>query len=524
MMNPKKIKPAETERRGILSRISRSDFALATILCVAAALVAILAFDPLPSTIGDNAEFAILGQALAHGLGYRYINHPDLRPATKYPPGFPLLLAGWIRIFNEKIVSMKALVLVLFAGSILVAFHISRMLLERWLALLAIGLVVSSWMVVNYSFQVLSDVPYMFFSLLGLLFLLRAETRWEALLGGGISIWAYLTRTVGASLVVMAIVLLLVRRRRLEAGLILISFVAVTVGWALRNYSLTGEGSRYLKLFLTANPVDPSAGRITFDGMLTRVWINFRDYVTFFISASFLPTVVSGWQSARGAVVGLSDLARVVSALIMFVSVVGLYSLRRRAGFVILYMNLYFGVYLVWPEIWRTERFMVPIVPLVAVFFVRGIDRIISYFKVRRAVTRIVMIGLIIANLASLVPFIHRSKGYPPGWYNYLQTALWARDNTPEGSVILCRKPFMYYIFSYRKTVGYPYTRDHEAMRRYLYETNPDYIVIDNFGGGIGSTQVYLVPVLKQMPEAFDIIYRTDEPVNLLLKFNAERG
>ncbi len=517
MTQMKKGKPPK-HKRHILSAYWKSNTALAVTACIVAAIFAILAFDPLPSTIGDNAEFMILGKALAGGYGYRYINHPQLRPATKYPPGFPIMLAGWIKLFSEKIVAMKALIVITFALSILVSFFIANLFLERKMALVATLSIATSWVVVSYSYQILSDVPYTLFSLAGLLFLLRADDSLKALIGGGLSIWAYLVRTVGASLVITGIILLVLRKRKKEAIVVLACFVAITALWAWRNYILTGEGSRYVRLLLEAQPMNPSAGHVTFGSLARRVWINLRDYVSIFLPANLLPTLVVG--SAKGG----GPITRFVGLLIMAGVVVGMVSLRRKARCIVAYVLLYFGVYLVWPEIWRTERFMLPIAPLIAIFFFSGLKRILGYFAVKRRIVTAVCIVLVISNFISLVGFMKRETGYPPGWYNYLQIALWVRENTPEDSLVICRKPFLFYVFSYRKTIGYPYTRDHEAMRNFLSEIAPDYIVIDNFGSISQTTQVYLLPVLREMSGSLEVIYSTDDPVNVLLKFKARRG
>jgi hypothetical protein len=90
--------------------------------------------------------------------------------------------------------------------------------------------------------------------------------------------------------------------------------------------------------------------------------------------------------------------------------------------------------------------------------------------------------------------------------------------------VVMCRKPFLYYLFSERRTIGYPFTRDRGAMRDYLLEARPDYIVLDDFGGGGSSTDVFVVPVLQEMTGYLSLAYETPEPVNKLLRFRPPGG
>ncbi|MFC1800103.1 ArnT family glycosyltransferase, partial [Candidatus Eisenbacteria bacterium] len=184
-------------------KISRRELAVILIvICGIALLAGILSFDSLPSGIGDNAEFVILARALAQGQGFRYINHPDLRPATKYPPGFPAFLAGWSFIFGDSVKSMKINVLLCFVAAAGLTFLLGRRLIGDHLAALAALTIAISSTVIEYSHQVLSDVPYMLFTLVALyLVITGARGSRTAAAGLLLCIWAYFARTAGASLV-----------------------------------------------------------------------------------------------------------------------------------------------------------------------------------------------------------------------------------------------------------------------------------------------------------------------------------
>ena len=64
-------------------------------MIAAALFLGVWTFDSKLSLSGDNAEFITLARSLAQGEGLSYINSPDPRPSTKFPFGFPLLLAPW---------------------------------------------------------------------------------------------------------------------------------------------------------------------------------------------------------------------------------------------------------------------------------------------------------------------------------------------------------------------------------------------------------------------------------------------
>ncbi len=489
-------------------------------LCGVAVLVGILAFDSYPSIIGDNAEFVILARSLAAGNGFRYINHPDNRPATKYPLGFPALLAGWSLIFGDSVVSMKVCVLVCYVAAVGLAFGVGEKLMGWAYALVASALVATSAVVVAYSHQVLSDVPYMAFSLIGIYLLLSHDRGRRYLVAGlAVSIWALVVRSAGMSLVLAAVVFLFLKGRKKEAFAAIGAAVLVSALWSLRNYSLMGEGSRYMQVLLSANPYDPDKGMLTLSGLVNRVFTNAGGYLGGLLPVTLLPTLI---KPARGG--GGAPLSILVSVLALIVVALGAYGLRKRGLLVGIYVLAYFAVYLVWPEVWKSERFMVPVAPMLAIFLVWGLKTILTYFDLKRAVILAVCAALVLTNLFSLTSYVKRERGYPIGWVRYLETAQWAGANTDPASVVMCRKPFLFNLFSNRKTIAYPFTRDKAAMREYLLEAHPDYIVLDDFGGGTSATDVYVVPVLQDMLEYLGLVYETDEPVNKLLAFRLPQG
>ena len=372
----------------------------------------------------------------------------------------------------------------------------------------------------GYSDQVLSDVPYMLFSLLGI-YLLFADygRRWHLTAGLAICIWAFLVRSAGMSLVLAAVVFLYIKGMRKEAVATLAAGVLAAILWSIRNHAMTGESSRYMEVLLAANPYDPDMGTLNFSGFLHRIGVNAGGYLSGLLPVTILPTLIRRASSG-----GPSALGVLVSVLAIAVAAVGGYSLRKRALLVNIYLLAYFAIYLAWPEVWKSERFMVPIAPLLAIYLIVGLRTILVYFDVPGAATLAVCAALVATNLISLPRYIGRERGYPEGWVRYLETAQWADANTDPASVVMCRKPFLYYLFSERRTIGYPFTRDKEAMRTYLLEARPDYIVLDDFGGGGSSTDVYVVPVLQEMTEYLSLAYETPEPVNKLLRFRPPQG
>jgi hypothetical protein len=496
----------------------------AFLLCLGAvaAFVAAVSFDRLPSPIGDNAEFAILARSLAEGHGLRYLNHPNMIPATKYPPGFPLMLAAWIPLFGGSILMMKVVVAVCFVLLVPLTYLVARKFLgsaESVMAALLIatsaGVVPTLVGVVDYSNEVLSDVPYALFSIAGLLLLLderRAGSRWA---GIALVTWAFVVRTAGISLVAAAALYLFIRAHRREAVALVVACAAFSGLWALRNFMVAGEGGRYFQVLLAKNPYDPGLGTASPIDILKRMVINLDGYATGLFQENILPGLVG--------LLGGSRAARVTCLPLLGFVILGGYDLRRKALLANIYLLLYAATYLVWPQVWLSSRFMVPVAPIGAVYFVAGVTGFFGRLKVERFAALLICAAIAAPNIYSTSAYATRERGYSIGWVHYLSAAIWARDNTSKDSVFLCRSAFMFYIFSNRRTIQYPFTRDEDEMRGYLLKWHPSYIVVDK-ELGFPQTDYYLLPVLVKMEDMLQAVYSTPDPMNVIFRFTPAYG
>ena len=140
-------------------------------------LTCLALFDPKPHTGGDNASYIILAESvLRTGDGYSdNITPGPPKPHTQYGFGYPLLLSPLVWLFGRNVVILKLFSVVLAVGSVA---HFS-VLLERLLPPLACaGLTLAAALnpvIVDYSHWILSEIAFLFFSLLSLYLLLRSE-------------------------------------------------------------------------------------------------------------------------------------------------------------------------------------------------------------------------------------------------------------------------------------------------------------------------------------------------------------
>ena len=141
-----------------------------TLIMAISLFLSLYAFNPSPATWGDNAEFVILSQSISEGKGFKLINFPTPIPNKRYPPGFPLLLMPMTFLFGTDIVLLKTIIVITFIVSIIGIFLILRQLVTTWIAFFVTLVILSNFTLLNFSCQLMAEIPYLCFSVLSLWF------------------------------------------------------------------------------------------------------------------------------------------------------------------------------------------------------------------------------------------------------------------------------------------------------------------------------------------------------------------
>ncbi len=195
--------------------------------------------------IHDDGVYVISAKALAAGQGFTLLNVPGGMPQLKYPFGLPLLLTPvWWLVphFPQNIPALTGVVI----GFALAAFWLLQDFLRRgyafpgWLAWLVVLLVAFNFHVMHYTTAVMSEAPYLFFSLLTLWManrLLARDGVASATALTGLAVLAAMAtqvRVPGMALIA-AIFLWLVMQRQLRGAILfgLVSFLLGPLPWLL---------------------------------------------------------------------------------------------------------------------------------------------------------------------------------------------------------------------------------------------------------------------------------------------------
>ena len=454
---------------------------------------------------GDSAQYLLLAHSLAGGHGYRELWTPGLPAHGFYPPLFPALLvpaeligAGGFLAHHLTIVlcalGCLALTALLFLPHVGVAG-----------ALAAAALLGGGTFFVFSLLRILSEVPFLLFTLGALLALQRFRgggggTRSAALCGALVGA-AWLTRSAGIALFAALVPFVVARRRWTPIALFLAAALAPVAAWTVAG------GGGYLGQLLAKNPYDPTAGPATAADLLQRVSLNARFY------AAELPArLVAEWLPRP---VGWGVLALCAAGLLLM-----LRAPTRPFAFVV---GAQAALLLVWP--WADPRFLVPVLPLLVLAL------LLPFRNGKPLIVAAALLGAVqLFGDARLLRAHFRDLDFhpPPGmggtirfarWFDahtwgekspaavrvfgrYIALARKARDADGE-AVLLCRKPTIAALLGGVQAAAYPFTRDPERALREIEARGRTLILEDEFDP---LTREYLGPALRAHPERFETV------------------
>ncbi len=369
-------------------------------------------------------------------------------------------------------------------------------------------------LLLHYAHQVMSEVPYLTFSLLALWLVGRGVAReglkgnWWLVGGFACIIWAYYIRTVGIALVAAVIVYLLLRRdfRRclLFGGAAFVCYLL----WTLRNQAV-GGGGVYIKQLFMVNPYHPERGLLDVGGFVEHFIGHGHRYLTGELSYTLVPFFDGTETIFHPAPLLLIALA--VAATVLCIK-------RGEHLLLWLYAAFFTGIVLLWP--WPGDRFLVPIVP---VFVLLGVWAVLQ-IRDRLAggpVGKFAVWGCLLVCLSGQVSGVKRladyaAASYPPPWLRYYQAGQWLKANAPEDAIVLCRKGFWMYIVSGRRSVSFPFDEPAKVLA-HMEREKVDYVVLESLG--FAQTGQYLVPAIEEYRDRFKVVWHDSAVPTYVLRF-----
>ncbi|HST61109.1 MAG TPA: hypothetical protein VLK84_20575, partial [Longimicrobium sp.] len=208
--------------------------------------------------------------------------------------------------------------------------------------------------------------------------------------------------------------------------------------------------------------------------------------------------------------------AAVLGSAVVGLGLMGWGMRMRRPEVPELWLPLYLGLVLVWPEAWSTERFLLPAVPVLLLCAAEPV-RLLAARSARGAWLGAAAVGVIV--LAAIPPLARQvdnaarcRAAYTPAepfvcladtWTDFLQLSRSLNGALPADAAVLSRKPTLFWAYSGYPSRTYPFNADPDTLLAAAREAGARYILLDYMDR---VSVLYLAPVLLQRPQAFCVM------------------
>ena len=479
-------------------------------------VLALAAFNPTPHVGGDNAAYISLARSLVERHAYLELWDPAARPHTQYPPVWPAIIAAMSLAGLRGWVALKGAVLCFSVLCIALSYLWLRRTSTPQVALVA-GIVLAVGPgVIEQAHWELSDVPAWAFTLLALwasTHLVGApetegETgrelhhgRWLAVLVAGVVLGNF-TRSAGLPLVVAAAAWLGWRRQWRDLGMLLAVFLPLAVAWWLRGKLYGAPG--YLSHLWAVDPYQPRLGNIGPLDMVRRIAMNMVRY-----EGMHLPVLLT-WNGVRRYVIG---------GAVMVLAAAGWGRRMQRPGLAEFWTPLYVALLLVWPATWSSERFVLPILPLLLCYAAEALrDFAMAAGRPRlAALLPAIAAGFLLLLAAPGLVRVEKvgytcTRAYLQGdalrcmnqaYRDFFTIAEMSRGQLPPGSAVLSRKPTIFYLIAGYPGRVYPLSARPDTFFMAARDAGANYVVFDRISD---LAPLYLHPVLLAARDQFCVV------------------
>lgn len=400
---------------------------------------------------GDDTTYLTLARSLASGH-YRDEFLVGAPPHAQYPPGFPLWLLLIRVIAGDGLDPAFAANALLLGLTALLTADAIRRLASPWLGVAAAAAIAFNPALGELTDQLRSEVLFLACSsvaLWGSLLAAQGARRGAMLLAWAGALAAFLTRSVGILLLPALLAPLLLARAWRAAALATAIAVAVMLGWFQYTGWATSQtvGHNYaLDLARVSAPDGVSA-------IVTRSLVNMKYYL---IRLTDVPYGLPDWPGAA-----FDNLAG--AALLLVLTAIGGWTLRRRWTAVPAYVALSLVVFLLFP--WAFMRFVLAIYPALLVCTLLGARAAGSRLGTVRAdriavAFAVVLAGCGLATQLDNARFGEACRQTTPyadarcsddEMRSFDAAMRFVRDSLPTGAVIAASKPATVFVMSGRQ-------------------------------------------------------------------------
>jgi hypothetical protein len=385
----------------------------------------------------DDGIYAVTAKALAVGKGYNIVSLPEPIPQTKYPILYPALLAAFISVAGLNplpIFGLKAISALAVAAWGALCFLLFRRLgvqvtTSLWIALFLVASSVTTWLGVS----ILPDGLFNALTVASILVLLARSQRSSCvILAGTLAGLAFLTRSLGVAWILAGAIGLFLENRRRDAFLFGIAAIGTSLPWILWQQ-------------LQSPPINPDflyySKWCYQNGHLLKLQNAEQMLVVLFFNIFWVVCAIPLFFRIP------LTLPALVFGIVFWILVFKGLRCQIKAGrsTIIVWFFLYLGLVVIW--VFTPLRYLLPLAPLIAYFFVVGattIGRTWQSTGLRRCIPVLFTLACLCTVIAGQMESLRlssRSHIVPWGqdadsWPAFLRSVEWIRHNSPPDAIV----------------------------------------------------------------------------------------
>lgn len=322
----------------------------------------------------DFASYIMQAQSIVNNTTDQFVEHNSFTifessnqiGPIAYPWGYPLILAPVYAIKGIHPLALKLPGLLFYVGFLVCLFMLFKTRVSKTESLLAVSLFAFNPLLLKFLDQILSDIPFLFFSTLVLLLIAKLEKRKAAeLVLIGIAIFlSYFIRTTGLVL--------------------LISFIAVEFLDIFRNRHDRESWHKNVKNILIVTTVFGVLFMINIllfpEGEISHL----ARYQEFQLATAVQFT--GSYFFLFRAFFGEGIIWQIVYYILILFFLAGIWVRRKQDVFFLIFFISWMLLIVTWPS-WQGERFIFPLLPIFVYFTFQGINFLLT--KVPDQYTRV---------------------------------------------------------------------------------------------------------------------------------------
>jgi hypothetical protein len=355
-----------------------------------------------------------------------------------YPWGYPLILTPVYAMKGNNPLALKLPGLLFYAGFLFCLYFLMQDRLTQTENLLLIALLAFNPSLLAFLDNIFADVPFSFFIVLALLYMLRFKSsRGNSVILGAVLFFAFFMRTTG--IILFASFLLyqsirFFREKETRSTILASSLQSLLVFgtlWLITSFIFPDEQGSYL-------------------GELSG------------LTPAMMKASVSYYFELFGTFLGSGTIWKILYCILLVFLLIGMWSRRAFDQLFILFFTLYIAALILWPS-WQGIRFVLPLLPLFIYFTFQGMKFALGKLAAKYAATgqwvfygfwSLIIVFFLFGSSAIAYDNLKNARAingpfdpYSQEVYRYIQ------EKTPADSIVIFFKPRLMRLMTNRDSI-----------------------------------------------------------------------